>query len=301
MSSSTKRSADKEMQTLLHTQKRRVPETEFASRVTDLVYEGADINKPFRDPATIKTIVKRPMILGALIKHGANVTSPKTFVGDKNVLMVAIEEGQVESVEQIIEHARINLEYKTPDGMTALLLAANKGKVQIAEVLLKAGANLFAKDREKNGVLHYARGLKMVKFLLGTSVDPNAQNVWGVTPLMAAVDSYIEDPREDHLKVVQEVAKVSDLQIKDREGRDVYMRVLNDADAETEADVRRVILQVFKEEVEHRMKNLLLLSKREQMDIPDDVMMKIATLGLDKTGTAPHVHRKFSARSKMNK
>lgn len=295
--------ADEEMHTLLTVRKRGVDQHEVASRVTDLIYQGADVNQPFRDAATIRSVLSRPVVLGALIKHGANLASPKTLVDGKNVLMLAVENGNVCAVEEILKKARINVNAKTAEGETAAMLAAMKGNVEVIEALVKAGANLFGKDREKNGVMHYAVGSRsgdMVRYLLKKGVNVNMQNQWGMTPLMAAVDKYAEGGNRGDLEVMQELAKASDLKVKNGQGKDVLQQIMDEMEEEAAEDVRAQIMKVFKEEIEDRMKNMLLVSKREGIELPDDVMMKIATLGLDETGTRGHVQKKFSARQKMN-
>lgn len=293
---------DKEMMEVLTKRKRGVPESVNVDRLTTLIYEGADVNRPFQQAQTIKSVVARPALLGTLIKHGANIASPKTFVDGKNVLMLAIEDGNLKAVEEILKYGRVNLEAKTGDGETAALLAANKGNVDLMSALVKAGAKLYKKDREKNGVLHYAassRSEKMIEYLLSMGMNPNAQNMSGKIPLLSAVDKYAETMHADDLKVLRLLAKVSDFQIKDRSGRDVFTIVMDELDEETAKDVKMNIMDVFKGEIEGRMKNLMLLSKRQGMEIPDDILVKISTMGLDDKLTEDHIRRKYSARSKV--
>jgi hypothetical protein len=125
------------------------------------------------------------------------------------------------------------------------------------------------------------------------------KNVFGMTPVMVAVDSYGESQRDGDLKVLRLLAKRSDLRMKDNKGKDIFQRVLEEMDEETEKDIKMNILQVLREEMEQRMTGLLLLSKRENMEIPDDILMKISTLGLHSKGTEGHLQRKWSARSKI--
>ena len=74
-------------------------------------------------------------------------------------------------------------------GRTGLLIAAINGNMQIAAILIKAGAHLDTKDRLGNTPLHYAVERDhpdMVELLLdvGAAVDPQNRN--GMTPLMTA-------------------------------------------------------------------------------------------------------------------
>jgi uncharacterized protein len=74
-------------------------------------------------------------------------------------------------------------------GRTGLQIAAINGNLQIAELLLKAGAHTAPKDMLGNTALHYAADrnhLAIVELLLeaGAAVDPENHN--GMTPLMLA-------------------------------------------------------------------------------------------------------------------
>ena len=74
-------------------------------------------------------------------------------------------------------------------GHTGLHIAAMNGNLQIAAILIKAGAKLDPKDRLGNTPLHYAAErdrVEVVQLLLdlGVPVDPENRN--GMTPLMVA-------------------------------------------------------------------------------------------------------------------
>lgn len=296
--------ADQDLLQVISVKKRGVPESQNVDRVTELVYQGADVNRPFQSVASVKALLRRPTIMGTLIRHGANVTSPKMLIDGKNVLMLAVEDGNVAVVREILRNGRMNLESKTADGSTAIMMAATRGVLENIEMLLGAGANLYKKDNAKNGVLHYAArsGSKdMIRYLLTKGANPNQTNALGETPLMVVVDAYIEGNRRFDLEVLKELALVTDLAITDNRGMNVWTRVMEDTDEETADDVKREILQVFKNEIEHRMKNLLLVQKTmADVELPDDILMKISTMGLHDDGVTEHMQRKLSARTKLN-
>jgi ankyrin repeat protein len=78
------------------------------------------------------------------------------------------------------------------DGRTGLEMAAMNGNVQIATILIKAGAKLDSQDRFGNTPLHAAverKQLDMVELLLGSGAAVDLQNHTGMTPLMIAARS----------------------------------------------------------------------------------------------------------------
>ncbi|KAK2836870.1 hypothetical protein FQN49_006637, partial [Arthroderma sp. PD_2] len=96
----------------------------------------------------------------------------------------------VELVKYILENIPNCLEKRSRDGYTPLLHALSVEKVRFAEVLIKAGANIEARDRKGNNILHVmmSRSLKpgTLKTLLGL-LDPHL-----ITSLLMSRSS--EDP-----------------------------------------------------------------------------------------------------------
>lgn len=80
----------------------------------------------------------------------------------------------------------------SPDGWTALHLAAAFGTPAAAEVLLKHGARVDAisNNPQRNQPLHAALalggGVEMAALLLAHGADPNATQVGGYTPIFSA-------------------------------------------------------------------------------------------------------------------
>lgn len=82
------------------------------------------------------------------------------------------------------------------NGDTPLMFAAQKGKIESAELLLNAGANVnAASSTGSTSIMHAAIGGKpeMVKLLLNCKADPNAKNQKGKTALDYAVEEGIEE------------------------------------------------------------------------------------------------------------
>src|SRR5438105_8051700 len=75
------------------------------------------------------------------------------------------------------------------DGRTGLQIAAVNGNLQIAAILIKAGAHLDTRDRLGNTALHYATDRnrdEMAQLLLDVGAPVDADNKNGMTPLMIA-------------------------------------------------------------------------------------------------------------------
>jgi ankyrin repeat protein len=69
-------------------------------------------------------------------------------------------------------------------GFTPLHEAALLGKTEMAEILLKRGADVRMTDKEGNTPLHWVgRHVDIAKFLLDAGADPQAQSKEGSTPI----------------------------------------------------------------------------------------------------------------------
>lgn len=74
-------------------------------------------------------------------------------------------------------------------GRTGLQIAATSGNLQIAAILIKAGANLDARDRLGNTALHLAvdrNQAEVAQLLLDVGAALDVDNRMGMTPLMLA-------------------------------------------------------------------------------------------------------------------
>src|SRR5688572_15287933 len=124
----------------------------------------------------------------ALVRQGADVNAPQ---GDgMTALHWAALNGDVEIADMLV-HAGANLEAITRiGGHRPLHVASRQGNAPVVALLLKAGAT--AKATTSNGVsaLHYAAGAgatEAVVALLDAGVDPNVtEPAWSHTPLMIA-------------------------------------------------------------------------------------------------------------------
>lgn len=115
----------------------------------------------------------------------------------------AINESNIQKIEQLIR-AGININAKSiHNGMTPLTLAASHGISEIIQLLLKNGAQ-NTPDTGGTTPLMYAvtsNSAKAVELLLEKESNINAKNSAGVTALMYAVDisSYTAGPRSPYI------------------------------------------------------------------------------------------------------
>lgn len=68
----------------------------------------------------------------------------------------AISRGKVATVDRLI-HSGVNVNAKTISGATPLMLAAHLGYTDIAQMLMAAGADIFARDKYGNSALNIAQ------------------------------------------------------------------------------------------------------------------------------------------------
>ena len=104
------------------------------------------------------------------------------------LFLEAVESGNVDAVNKLIEEGlNINV---SRDGTTPLMLAASKGRLEIAEAIIQAGANVNARNDAGWTALHMAAfdqaQSDVIDLLMQSGVDIEARNKTGKTALQLA-------------------------------------------------------------------------------------------------------------------
>ena len=156
--------------------------------VQKLIREGADISSVgnLQNALDIATLMESEIKLSEAFtaEKGIDMTIKQDGT---TMLMLAAKKGNTEMAELLIKHGA-NLNIQSNDGDTALIWAANKGYTGIAELLIKHGADLNIQNSDGNTALtkayystHYS---DIVKLLIKHDADPNIQNNKGNTALI---------------------------------------------------------------------------------------------------------------------
>lgn len=104
----------------------------------------------------------------------------------------AAQQGDIETVRSLLKQ-KVDVSAAQGDGMTALHWAAYRDNVEMAQILVQAGANLKAKTREGAITPLYLAATNgnaaMIDVLTKAGADVNLANGLGTTPLMQAAGS----------------------------------------------------------------------------------------------------------------
>lgn len=128
----------------------------------------------------------------------------------QNLLHVSCKMGDVSGVEFLLKNREIDVDLKTNDvdGKTALHVACEMDHLEIAQLLVRANANVDEVDNEGRTPLHTAcaNGYKDIVVLLVSKADLNKKDKEGKTPLHLAVFN-------GHQGVVEILIKLPSLQL----------------------------------------------------------------------------------------
>lgn len=105
----------------------------------------------------------------------------------------AIERGDLENFKNIISRSRHSVNTRDNSQSTPLHIAAQYGQTEMAELLVKNGADTTARDNSQNTPLHiaakYSQG-KIAELLVKNGVNVNALNKEKKSPLSCTFEAY---------------------------------------------------------------------------------------------------------------
>ena len=105
-------------------------------------------------------------------------------------LIITVACGDIKQVKKFIKNSEEYINLRDKLGNTPLMTAVEAGNVQIAEMLIKSGANTNLPNKKGNTALmeaishpQYANRYAMIKMLLRNGADANYIGKYGRTPL----------------------------------------------------------------------------------------------------------------------
>lgn len=218
--------------------------------VSKLLDEGLDVNAA--DPNYKQTPLMyacrrgQSATVAKLLERGADVNQYSQR--DSVALFEAVENGNIETVELLLAHKELDVNAVHPwrSNRTALMLAAQSGKMEIVNALLdRPGVRSDQKDLEGNTSLSLAtiagQSEVVASLLENESIDINSQNDLGTTALILAATTK-GGRKETEAKILIAMLLLmqgADSSIKDHEGGGTA--ILRAVDAGNEAMVKLLI------------------------------------------------------------
>ncbi|KAG8181632.1 hypothetical protein JTE90_015276 [Oedothorax gibbosus] len=230
-----------------------------------LVRSGCDLNVGNRDkrtPVLLATRSRHRDVVELLVRSGADVERCSN-ADAWTVLHYASYKGWLEVVRIIASNKSCDLDVKTSDGDTALLMAARIRNEEIIRLLIKSGANTSFSGNEQWTLLHYAsyeNWTDIVQMILEKKEsNVEAKDMYGNTPLHMAC-------YKQHIDVVRLLVKAG-----------ANVNAVNNSNETTFNSVRKFVpnLDAIKLLIEHGA----CLNATDYMDIDSNPILKQQVLG----------------------
>eukprot|EP01125_Pyxidicula_operculata_P013765 TRINITY_DN4567_c0_g2_i1.p1 TRINITY_DN4567_c0_g2~~TRINITY_DN4567_c0_g2_i1.p1 ORF type:complete len:792 (-),score=177.02 TRINITY_DN4567_c0_g2_i1:15-2390(-) len=163
-----------------------------------LLQFGSDINLQTSSGHTAIIIASNngfTELVDLFLENKANLflrTKPRL----ETALIFAVANSRKEIIEKLLKHEPSLLHTPTIEGTLPLFVAVAKGNEDIADYLIKCGADVNARKQDQSTALHVAVNtvnVDMVKFLVKSGADVNIADSFGSTPLHRACNKKFVD------------------------------------------------------------------------------------------------------------
>jgi len=145
-------------------------------------------------PALVQaTTMGQSIKLSELIKSAPEEVNKPIVKGGSFLLHLAVACNQYECAKVLVEEGKAKVHLSDKDFRTALHVAASLGNLELVNLLVKAGANVNALDKDNATPLFLCGecnepgiGANVVEYLAKNGANVDAANSSGRTPLMMA-------------------------------------------------------------------------------------------------------------------
>ncbi|XP_071085307.1 putative ankyrin repeat protein RF_0381 [Haliotis cracherodii] len=143
-----------------------------------------------RTPVMIAAGTGDQKVFDLLVGKGCNLSAVDD--GGNNILHLACFSDNVHIVEYLITHKIADIESRGRFGRTPVMIAAEKGKQQVFDLLVGKGCNLSAVDDGGNNIIHsacFSGNVHIVEYLISHKIaDIESRGLLGRTPVMTAAE-----------------------------------------------------------------------------------------------------------------
>jgi len=157
--------------------------------VRDLIKKGADVNASENNENQTALMwaaaEKYPQVVKLIVDAGGNVNTSSRIIPEPKPYII--------DDENLVFGRNYPVTIRFPEftgGFTALYFAAQQNDVESARILLDAGADIDAANKEYGTPLIIALTSgheDMARYLLDNGANPNVKDGWGITPLHYAL------------------------------------------------------------------------------------------------------------------
>ena len=159
--------------------------------VEKFLSDGADANMEDKERGLsalmVACIEGHYEIAQALLSNGANVNAKSSDNLTPLMLALSNKHSNKMKIAEILlsAGAEVNV-HDNVDGWTSLMLASVEGDTTIIQMLIANGANVDAKTKDGRTALMVAKNAAVVDVLISIGANANVQNNYGDTPLIMA-------------------------------------------------------------------------------------------------------------------